>query len=87
MGVLLAGLPFWIMAHLLVTGDVASFVLFGGLLAWVVLEMIVINRAEPEWNPSVPAPKQKEICAVVGSVIIFVVIALTHGWLGYNVFG
>lgn len=84
---MLGAVKVWALAHLLVNGDVASFVLFGGLLAWAVLEMIVINRAEPEWNPPVPAPKQKEIRAVVGSVIIFVVIALIHGWLGYNVFG
>ena len=41
--------------------------LFGGLLAWAVVEMIVINRSEPEWVRPAPAPKSKEIAAVVGS--------------------
>ncbi|MEQ8294665.1 MAG: NnrU family protein [Roseovarius sp.] len=84
---MLAGVKTWALAHLLVNGDVPSFVLFGGLLAWAVIEVIVINRSEPEWVPPEPAPARKEIMAVVGTVVVFGVIALIHGWLGYPVFG
>ena len=39
----LTGFKTWAVAHLLVNGDVASFVLFGGLLAWAVVAVILIN--------------------------------------------
>ena len=84
---MLAGMKTWAIAHLLVNGDVPSFVLFGGLLAWAVIEVIVINRSEPEWVPPAPVPARKEIMAVVGTVVVFGVIAMIHGWLGYPVFG
>ncbi|MEM7597162.1 MAG: NnrU family protein [Pseudomonadota bacterium] len=84
---MLAAVKVWALAHLLVNGDLASFVLFGGLLAWAVAQMIVINKAQPEWTPPPPAPMRKEGIAVGGSLVVFIVIALIHGWLGYNVFG
>jgi hypothetical protein len=41
--------------------------LFGGLLAWAVVEVIVINRAEPAWHAPEPGGTGKEIRAVVGA--------------------
>ncbi|MGR3314526.1 NnrU family protein [Roseovarius indicus] len=84
---MLGAVKVWALAHLIVNGDVPSFVLFGGLLVWAVIEVIVINKSEPEWVPPEPAPARKEIMAVVGTVVVFGVIALIHGWLGYPVFG
>lgn len=84
---MLGAVKVWALAHLLVNGDVASFILFGGLLAWAVVEMIVINRAEPDWTPPEPAPVRKEVIAIVASVVVFAVIAALHAWLGYPVFG
>lgn len=84
---MLGAVKVWALAHLIVNGDVPSFVLFGGLLGWAVLAMILINRAEPEWTRPAPAPIAKEIMAAAGSVVVFGVIALVHGWLGYPVFG
>ncbi|MHC0054794.1 NnrU family protein [Actibacterium sp. D379-3] len=77
----------WALAHLLVNGDVPSFILFGGLLAWGVVEVIVINRAQPEWVRPAPVPLSKEIMAIVGAVVVFAAVALIHAWLGYNPFG
>jgi uncharacterized membrane protein len=84
---MLAGVKFWALAHLLVNGDVASFILFGGLLAWAVVEMIVINRAERAWTPPPPAPRRKEVIAVVASVVLYAAISAVHYALGYPVFG
>lgn len=84
---MLAAFKTWALAHLLVNGDVQSFVLFGGLLAWAVFAMIKINRAEPSWTPPAPAPMKKEIMAVVGTVLVYGVIAMVHLWLGANPFG
>jgi len=84
---MLGAVKVWALGHLLVNGDVPSFILFGGLLSWAVVEMIVINKAEPEWTRPEPAPKRKEVIAVVATVVVFGVIAAIHGWLGYPVFG
>jgi uncharacterized membrane protein len=77
----------WAVAHLLVNGDLASIVLFGGLLAWAVVEVILINRAEPVWTKNPPAPIGKEIGAVVGAVLVTGAIGWVHNWLGVWPFG
>jgi len=77
----LTAVKIWAVAHLLVNGDLASVVLFGGLLAWAVLEVIVINRSE-EWVRPEPGPASKDIVLVVITVVVFAVIAVIHAWLG-----
>ena len=77
----------WAVAHLLVNGDLASLILFGGILAWAVVEVIVINRAEPRPALNPPAAIGKEIGAVVGAVVVMGVIGWLHNWLGVWPFG
>jgi uncharacterized membrane protein len=77
----------WAVAHLLVNGDLASVILFGGLLAWAVVEVILINRAEPAWTRNPPAPVGNEIGAVVGAVLVTGAIGWVHNWLGVWPFG
>lgn len=84
---MLGAVKIWALAHLLVNGDLPSFVLFGGLLAWAVIEMIVINRAESDWTPPPPAPRSKEISTLIIAVVIYAAISAVHVWLGYPVFG
>ena len=74
-------------AHLLVNGDLPSLVLFGGLLAWAVVEVIVINRAEPDWTPAQDIPVRKEISAIVAAIVVMAVVMLIHNWLGYRPWG
>ena len=77
----------WAAAHLLVTGDVRSLVLFGGLSIWAVTEMVLINRAEGPRGAYHAPPIKSEIIAVVATVVVFAVVAAIHSWLGYNLFG
>ncbi|MEC7760345.1 MAG: NnrU family protein [Pseudomonadota bacterium] len=84
---MLTGVKVWTLAHLLVNGDVPSFVLFGGLLVWAVLEVILINRQAKPAKATGPFPVGKEIGAVVGALIVYAVIAGVHTWLGYPTFG
>lgn len=77
----------WAVAHLLVNGDLASVILFGGLLAWAVVEVILINKAVPRGPLPEPAPMGKEIGAVVGAVVVTVAIMLVHNWLGVPPWG
>jgi uncharacterized membrane protein len=78
----LTGFKTWAVAHLLVNGDLASIILFGGLLAWAVVSVIVINRAVPVWVRPEPAPMKKEVMAVVGTIVVVIVVMLIHNWLG-----
>jgi len=77
----------WAVAHLLVNGDLASVVLFGGILAWAVVEVILINRAQPAWTRPAPAPMGKEIGAVVGAVLVMGLVGMVHIWLGVRPWG
>lgn len=84
----LTGFSLWAVAHLLVNGDPASFVLFGGLLLWALASMAVLNRTEPVWQPSTqPVVWRKEAMILLAAFVTMVVIGLIHGWLGYNPFG
>ena len=72
--------------HLLVNGDMASFVLFGGLGLWALISMVLINRAAP-WVPPAAKPAKFEAMALVGSVLFYAVLVGVHYALGYPTFG
>ncbi|APE44335.1 hypothetical protein BOO69_13685 [Sulfitobacter alexandrii] len=76
----------WAVAHLLVNGDLASIILFGGLLAWAVVSVILINRAEPDWTPPPHAGRATYIRLVVITAVIFAVVVGIHTWLGVSPF-
>ncbi|MFX0542204.1 NnrU family protein [Roseovarius sp. S4756] len=84
---MLGAVKIWALSHLLVNGDVASFILFGGLLAWAVVEVILINRAEPNWTPPPAKPARKELIAVVATLVVYAGIVAVHYALGYPTFG
>ncbi|CUH77982.1 NnrU family protein [Tropicibacter naphthalenivorans] len=84
---MLIGFLLWTVAHLLVNGDVPSFVLFGGLGLWAIVEILVINRAEPDWTPPAKGPIKKDIIFMVASLVLLAVIGGIHTWLGYPTFG
>ena len=80
---MLTSVKVWALAHLLVNGDLASVVLFGGLLAWAVVDLILINRMEPMWTPPVAGPVRNDVIYLALSVVVFAVIVYIHAWLGY----
>lgn len=82
----LTAVKIWALAHLLVNGDLASVILFGGLMVWAVVTVILINRAEPNWTPPAPAGRATYIRLLVISVVLFAVIAGIHIWLGVSPF-
>ncbi len=84
---MLAGFSLWAIAHLMVNGDVASIVLFGGLLGWSLATPGIINRADPAWTPGEPGTLAKDGMFLAASVVLLIVIGLIHSWLGYNPFG
>ncbi len=83
----LTAVKVWALAHLLVNGDLASFVLFGGLLAWAVVSVILIKRQEGISNVQIQSTKVKEALALLATLLAYGGIALIHLKLGYPVFG
>ncbi|WP_118133323.1 NnrU family protein [Oceanicella sp. SM1341] len=73
----------WGVAHLLVNGDLASVVLFGGLAAWAVAEMLVINATSPAWVRPEPGPAKGDMRLALITIIAFVLIVAVH----WGVFG
>lgn len=84
---MLAGMKTWAIAHLLVNGDLASIILFGGLLAWAVAEVIVINRSEPGWTGREGTSRAGDIKALVVAVILVGAVGYIHGLIGPSPFG
>ncbi|MDZ4135838.1 MAG: NnrU family protein [Paracoccaceae bacterium] len=83
----LTAVKIWAVAHLLVNGDLASVVLFGGMLIWAVAEVIMINRAVPVWVPPVRAPAFKEVTTVIITLVVVAVVMGIHFWLGVAPWG
>lgn len=79
---MLTGFMAWAVAHLLVNGDLAGMILFGGLLLWAFVEIRVLNAVEPEWSPGEPGTLAKDAMFLVASLVIMAVIGYIHGWLG-----
>ena len=83
---MLWGTVVWAGAHLLVNGDLAAIILFGGIGLWALVTIAVINRAQ-SWTPPTNGRGIKgDAMALVGSVLLYAVIAFVHQWLGYSVF-
>ncbi len=83
----LTAVKIWAIAHLLVNGEVAAIVLFGSMLAWAVVEVIVINKAVPVWTPPPKGPVRKEFTAVIATLVVVGVVMAIHNWLGVQPWG
>ena len=82
----LTAVKVWAVAHLLVNGDLASIILFGGMLAWAIGSVILINRAET-WTRPEPGDPKKDVVLVVITLVSFTVVAGIHYALGVSPFG
>lgn len=84
---MLAGVVVWAIAHLLVNGDLESIILFGGLLIWAKVSMIMISRAQPIWEKPPAKAAKKEVIGVVAAAVVYCVIVGIHLIFGLSVFG
>ena len=82
----LTAVKVWALAHILVNGDTPSFLLFGGLFAWALAEVIVLNRVAPP-APYRVVPVKKEATAMIATLVVFSLVSVVHLWLGYSPFG
>ena len=83
----LTAVKIWAFAHLLVNGDVASIILFGGMLAWAVVSVILINKAEGPWTPPPQAPVRKEYVLIAITLVLVIIVSTVHVLMGVNPFG
>ena len=83
---MLWGVIVWSVAHLLVNGDGASVVLFGSMAAWALVQMLLINRSQPDWTPLKPGTAVGDVRLVVIATVLFLIIGFIHKALGYSPF-
>ncbi len=83
----LTGFSIWAVAHLLVNGDMASFILFGGLLAWALVEIVLINAQDGAWTPPPRGDGKKEGVYLILTAVIVVIVMLIHHWIGVTPWG
>jgi len=83
---MLLGIVIWAGAHLLVNGDLASLVLFGGLAAWAIVSILTINMRDGNWARPDPGPLKGDVKHIALTVAIFAVISGIHYWIGPSPF-
>ncbi|WP_293576521.1 NnrU family protein [Phaeobacter sp.] len=83
---MLTGFALWAFAHLLVNGDLASMILFGGLLVYVPIQMTLINRAEGPWVPGPKGSLAKDAMFFFASILLLGAIGYIHGLIGPSPF-
>lgn len=77
----LTGVKLWAAAHLLSNGETRSLILFGGLLAWAVLEVVFINRRDGAWKKPAPVGWSKTLLVAVVGLVITAVLLFAHPWI------
>ena len=80
---MLTGVIVWAVAHLLVNGDSASVILFGGLAVWAIAETLIINAKAGPWQRPEPGPVSGDIRLLIIAAVLYAIIAAIHNWLGY----
>lgn len=83
---MLWGFFLWAVAHLLVTGDLASLLLFGGLGLWVPVQVRLINQHEGPWEPPKPGNALQDAKLALATLFIYAVIAGIHWLFGLKPF-
>jgi uncharacterized membrane protein len=77
----LTGVKLWAVAHLLANGEQRSIILFGGLLAWAVLEVIFINRRDGARVRPPRAGLAKTLVSALIGLLLTAVLIYAHPWL------
>ena len=73
----------WAVAHLLVRGDLASVILFGGMAGWAIVSMLGANRRDGAWEKPAGGTMAGDIRHVIITLVVFAVFVLIH----WQVFG
>lgn len=74
----LLGTACWGAGHLLAIGSPRSVVLFGGLTAWALVEIVLINRRDSDRIKPAKVPYLKDLSLVLFGSLAFLVFLITH---------
>jgi uncharacterized membrane protein len=79
---MLVAIKIWALAHLLANGDLASMLLFGGFMAYAVMDRIM-QKGKAERAPvGAPAgPHNDKIAVVAGLALYFAIVFFLHKWV------
>ena len=77
----LTGVALWGIGHLFANGESRSIVLFGGLAAWAIVEIVLINRRDGARDTPPPVPARNDVMLVAGGIVAYVAVAAAHQWL------
>ena len=80
---MLAAVKFWAFSHLLANGTLADVLLFGGFLAWAVMDRISLKRRSQAIRTAPPGRFNDFIAMVLGLALYVVFI----GWAHVRLFG
>ena len=83
---MLTGVIVWSVAHLLVNGDLASLILFGGMGLWAILSMLLINAQAGAWVRPAAGAARRDLALVAIAAVMYALVAGVHIWLGHNPF-
>jgi uncharacterized membrane protein len=76
---MLAAIKLWAFAHLLANGTAADVLLFGGFLAWAVIDRISMKHRPQRAAPKLPATKWNDaIVVVAGLALYFLFVEWAH---------
>ena len=79
---MLVATKLWALSHLLVNGTLADVLLFGGFLAWAVVERISLKRRVARPVPGAPPSAMNDaIAVVVGLAVYGIFVWQGHAWL------
>lgn len=81
---MLAAVKFWAFAHLLANGRLADVLLFGGFLAWAVIDRISLKRRPAQPIKTAPPGRFNDAIAVLAGLATYVVFIL---WAHLRLFG
>lgn len=68
---MLLAVKFWALAHLLVNGNLADVLLFGGFLLWAAADRVSMKRRVQRPVPGLPASPMNDVIAIVGGLAIY----------------
>ena len=80
---MLAAVKFWALAHLLANGMLADVLLFGGFLAWAVMDRISLKK-RPQNLRTAPPARFNDAIAVIAGLVLYVIFI---GWAHLPLFG
>ncbi|MEX0971046.1 MAG: NnrU family protein [Paracoccaceae bacterium] len=83
---MLLGVVVWAGAHLLTNGDLAALILFGGLAAWAIVSMLLINMREGAWRRPDPGSRMGDVKHIVLTIVVFAAFAGVHMLVGPSPF-